>query len=523
MGGYLTKLLLLLCAAIPSICVLGSSTGVFIKQYFLTLLYLLFVVLLWRSKFTRIFSILLLVLWVLNISASVIMWYLFGSTINVPLAMTTLSTNVNEGFDFVAGYWQVALIGVLFFIFMLWLIANLARSLSPKILKIASCIFILIVGYKFCESAFKGRLSDPSFLMVEKVASYTSLNNIAPFSRANNELELLSQVNKYQPNYQLTVIDKGIDTYVIVIGESARRNNMSLYGYARPTTPNLEAEKDNLYIFENAVAAAPITTMSVAKTLTAQAAESKELAVINDNIINLANQAGFTTYWFSKQGSIGRFETIVTSIAQNAQHKQWTSQGYDGVLLDYLDGALADADRKKLIVLHTNGSHLSACNQYPESDSYFQTGGEESYEDCYDNSIHYTDQLLEDIFSRLKDQNAAVLYFSDHGQHRRVKGSGEVDYIHGAINPYKEAVDVPQIIWFSPNLAPQYRVTGSLLSLYSLSDNYELIQDWLGIEQANSPNIHSPFNSDYQPRRDVLIMDTHEKVYSYNQLKSESE
>lgn len=39
------------------------------------------------------------------------------------------------------------------------------------------------------------------------------------------------------PHYDLVITDNNTDVFVLVIGESARTDNMSIYGYSRPTTP----------------------------------------------------------------------------------------------------------------------------------------------------------------------------------------------------------------------------------------------------------------------------------------------
>ncbi|XKM13535.1 phosphoethanolamine transferase [Orbaceae bacterium ac157xtp] len=515
--------LLLILSLLPLVGFIGFPTTLILREYGLTLLFILSAVCLWNITYLRILSVLLIFIWILNISASLIMLILFDAHINAELATIILSTNQHEILGFMYEYWEFVAVGGLLFILMIWLVSRLAKTIPKKILKSALFIFIAIISYKFCESAFRGRLSIPGFSMIEKIAPYSSLNNVAAFGRAQQELALMTKVNAYQPDYHLNVVDRGIDTYVIVIGESVRRKNVSLYGYDRNTTPTIESERDNLFLFENAIAPAPTTSLSLSSILTIKEAGSDDMYLFGDNIIKLANTAGFHTSWFSRQNAIGQFDSFVTIIAKNAQEKEWLSSGYDEALLPFLDQALQqNRTNKKLIILHTNGSHLSACDRYPESETYFTTGLTD-YENCYDNSVRYMDKFLNEVFSRLRDKKAAVLYFSDHGQHRRVKYNGSVDYIHGAVNPYKEAFDVPQFIWFSPKLEKQTRTIGQLESPFSLSDNYYLIADWLGIYQNNQENSHSPLSPYYQPRDKTLVVDTFLNIFDYNQLPSEAD
>lgn len=523
MKKIIVFIFILFLSSIPLLGNINSSLLIIFREFFLTICYLSLAALLWRNKYSRLLSLLLLFLWVFNTSISIIIYHLFSSSLNYQLAMTMLSTNVQESADFLLAYWHVFAITLFLLISVIYAVHKYAQLFSKYNLLILSFILLLTSGYKFAESAFKGRLSDPLFNMAEKVMPYTSLNNLGVFSRAYQELSILKSIFSYQPNYDLVIEDTHIDTYVIVIGESVRRDHVSLYGYSRATMPNIEKQRNNLLIFEQAIAPAPITTMALSSILTAKTPEDNTLQLINDNIVQLANAAGFETYWFSRQNEIGQFETIVSGIGKSALNKDWLTSGYDDVLLKKLEWALTDeqsAKPKKLIVLHTNGSHLSACNQYPKSEAYF-TDGRFEYEDCYDNSIRFTDKLLGEIITKLKNRSASVLYFSDHGQQKRIK-RGELDYIHGSINPSKESVDVPQFIWFSPILDKENKKIGSYVEPYATADDYYLIANWLGIKKINNKYIYSPLLDDYQSKEKVIIMDTKLNIFAYDQLPSDN-
>lgn len=101
------------------------------------------------------------------------------------------------------------------------------------------------MSYKFIESAAKGRLKKASFSMFEQIIPYTSLNNFAFLHSANDLLKLMQIINSNPKEYVLEVENTAIDVYVIVIGESLRTDHLSLYGYARKTTPYLESIQDH--------------------------------------------------------------------------------------------------------------------------------------------------------------------------------------------------------------------------------------------------------------------------------------
>lgn len=69
---------------------------------------------------------------------------------------------------------------------------------------------------------------------------------------------------------------------------------------------------------------------------------------------------------------------------------------------------------------------------------------------CYDNSIHYTDSLLGQVFELLKDRRASVMYFADHGLERDPTKKNV--YFHGGREASQQAYHVPMFIWYSPFL-----------------------------------------------------------------------
>lgn len=518
---YICLPLLFILALAPLIIFIGWPLPFLARQYLSSILLLLFAAFLWRSKKLRLFAIIVAVLWTVDTSISLETWYLYKQGLSLQLAITMLISNVNESIDFFLGYWEILLIGLILFSLVLFLVSNLSKCLARKTLIIASCLFISIPGYKFVESFLKGRLNDPNFLVLEKILPYASLNNAAYFHRAFYELSLLNAINDYSPHYSLKLRKKDIDDYIIVLGESVRRKNTSLYGYFRDTTPSIISEKRNMYVFNQAISTAPITTLSLSNALTIKEVDSQSNQLIADNIINLANHAGFETYWLSRQEVTGRMDTVITAIANFSNHQEWITDGYDDVLITRLNELLSQpSDKKRLFILHTYGSHLSACNQYPKTEHYF-TDGESKYVDCYDNSIRYTDKILGSLFERIKDKKVSVLYFSDHGQRKRVKYNGVIDFVHGSVNPNKEVVNVPQFIWFSPAIDAVDKKVGVLETRYSLTDNYHLVQDWLGIDKKGEINTHSPLNDNYIPRKKIMVIDTHENLFDYNELAEE--
>ncbi|MDT9170826.1 sulfatase-like hydrolase/transferase, partial [Escherichia coli] len=82
-------------------------------------------------------------------------------------------------------------------------------------------------------------------------------------------------------------------------------------------------------------------------------------------IINMANQAGFDTWWLSAQSAFRQNGTAVASIAMRARNRIYV-RGYDELLLPHLAEALnSNPGGRKLIVLHLTGSHEPVCSNWP--------------------------------------------------------------------------------------------------------------------------------------------------------------
>ncbi|KMV66844.1 hypothetical protein AI29_16415, partial [bacteria symbiont BFo2 of Frankliniella occidentalis] len=56
---------------------------------------------------------------------------------------------------------------------------------------------------------------------------------------------------------------------------------------------------------------------------------------VNNNVVALANKAGYDTYWISNQGFFGEYDTPSTVIAMRAKHRYFLKSGdYNSKLVD---------------------------------------------------------------------------------------------------------------------------------------------------------------------------------------------
>lgn len=253
------------------------------------------------------------------------------------------------------------------------------------------------------------------------------------------------------------IMDNQKAVVVLVIGESARSQNFSLYGYPRNTNPLL-SKIPNLHHY-HATSCATYTTAGVKCILEHQ--NTGDLYEILPNYLyrNDVDVIWRTTNWGEPPVHVPQYLTA-SDLAKNCSGEDCN---YDGVLLSGLkEQILASKKNKVLIILHTSTSHgPTYSKKYPSKFQAFapvcnsvELGNctHQELVNAYDNTIVYTDYILANVIKNLeelKDYQSSMIFVSDHGE-----SLGENNlYMHGlplSIAP-KEQFDIPFIVWTSPN------------------------------------------------------------------------
>jgi glucan phosphoethanolaminetransferase (alkaline phosphatase superfamily) len=250
-------------------------------------------------------------------------------------------------------------------------------------------------------------------------------------------------------------------TLVLVIGESARSDHFHANGYHRQTTPRVE--ELGALAYKDVLACGISTRTAVPCMLTRATPRTMEVASRERSFISVFRRAGFHTAWISNQKFLGKANTLVSSIAREAEAVVFNNKQADNVymklldedLLDPLREALGHPNPRKLIVLHTVGSHWLYDNHYPEAFRVFMpVCTERSQRSCsleevvnaYDNSILYTDLFLSEVIRAVAGARSLVFYVSDHGESLGEKRR----YGHGQGEDLPEQRLVPMLVWSSP-------------------------------------------------------------------------
>lgn len=154
--------------------------------------------------------------------------------------------------------------------------------------------FLLLTGFSIQAVIHQLRSNNLQSPLQRELAA-TPVSNSNVFLQVWQDCQIITSVTANLPQYAPTTRDTGIDTYVLIIGESERTANMPIYVYERETTPELEAQRNHLLLFRHAASGAPVTIMAVPLALTGDTSVQHNFQHYRDNIISVANQAGFDT------------------------------------------------------------------------------------------------------------------------------------------------------------------------------------------------------------------------------------
>ena len=211
------------------------------------------------------------------------------------------------------------------------------------------------------------------------------------------------------------------EIYVLVIGESSRPQNWSLFGYPRDTTPHMR-KTPGVVPLPEVLTTAPHTDVAVPSMLSLESIEHWASIVAKKSIVQAFNDVGFRTYWLSAQGA-DSWAGLIPQIAAESRRRRYFDAGYDGAMLGEMRSVLADAKStdKIFIVLHTKGSHFEYARRYPKEFARFKTAAPNARQalvDEYDNSVSYTDWFLGEVIAELNRQGSrsVLVYASDHGE-----------------------------------------------------------------------------------------------------------
>lgn len=440
-------------------------------------------------------------------------FYIYGTPITESTWVAILQTNLRESKEFIGQSTVVNGVGggliciLLVFIVLIYLNyrwlknTNNLMNISKKTLTLFFILMLVVGGY--AGRAFMDTGVMKSYVLAKRYYKATEA-----FSKYHDINVASMSVAPSNPQFLRP------STIILVIGESGTRQYLSAYNSTKnDTSPWLReaviTHPKNFLLFRHAYTSWTQTVPALERALTEKNQYNTKEFNQSTTVIDLAKKAGYTTYWLSNQGTISDVDTPITLIAKTADHSVWLEDMrkdsdkiyYDGDLLPLLEEV--DPTKNNFIVIHIIGSHEAAKNRFPDSFTKFGKKDTNNLETNYDNSIAYTDYVLQRIYeystSHLNLQ--AMVYFSDHGN---APGIGR-----NPDNGQFDSTRIPMFVYVSDEYRGMYpNVVATLTdhenSYFTNDLMYELIGGLLNIKSNRLDMSNSLASPTYKYTRDTL-------------------
>lgn len=309
------------------------------------------------------------------------------------------------------------------------------------------------------------------------------------------------------------------EVYVLVLGESTTKSHLGIYGYDRPTTPQLRSKKDEIILFQDVISPHTYSIGAVTKLLTLANYEDPKVSS-QGSIIQLLNAAGFETFWLSNQRPLGPYESLITKLSASADYSKFIttaiarhSKTLDESLLNDLDIVLEESKSNKIfIVLHLIGTHHNYQERYPASfnvfngevNSNFKSKESRNKINHYDNAVLYNDFVVNAIIEKVKSTNinSFVLYLSDHGEElyrdRNMAG-------HNEDTPTQLMYEIPFMLWQSEKYKNYRSIDIDINRRYMTDDLFHSLADLMGIQSDRVNYKRSIFSNIFEERKRIVL------------------
>jgi arylsulfatase A-like enzyme len=277
------------------------------------------------------------------------------------------------------------------------------------------------------------------------------------------------------------------DVFIFLI-DACRPDHLGVYGYARPTSPNLDRFAADAVVFENAYANASFTRSSVATLFTGLYPERHKVRILmnklSERLLTIPvylKGKGYKTSLFTATGNVSTNTGFARGVDDYFPHIGEWRRGEERAMPRRFDGWL-DRDGPLLSYVHFMEPHLPIVPPAPFRDMFsapkdraFVHGVLEEFQrkidadrpfgpdevravvDNYDATVAYVDGELGKLMKSLQNRGiydeSLIIVLSDHGEslyEREFWG-------HGA-KVYEETARVPLIVKFPASMGLKGRV-----------------------------------------------------------------
>lgn len=468
------------------------------------------------------------VLWACSM-ASLGYFFIYQQEFSQSVIFIMFESNVSEAGEYMTQYfawWMVpAFLAHTAFGYFLWTRLRPVYLPRGKAFVAATAILVAVIGYPLVKQTlrtgsfasgfekFETRI-EPAVPWQMAVAYHRYLDTLAGMQEMLNSASTIAPLHNLKDS-----MANQPSTLVLVIGESTNRQRMSLYGYPRETTPELDKLKDQLTVFDNVITPRPYTIEALQQVLTFADEDSPDRYLTTPSLVSMMKQAGYKTFWITNQQTMTKRNTMLTTFSQQADEQVYLNNNrnqnaaqYDGDVIEPFNKALADAAPRKLIVVHLLGTHMSYQYRYPSTFDKFKdrNGVPAGVRDdqlptynSYDNAVLYNDFVVSSLIKDYAktDPNGFLLYLSDHGEDV-FDSPGHGTLGRNESKPTAPMYTIPFMAWASPKWREthDWSFAGDLGRPYSSSHLIHTWADLAGLSFDELDPSKSLVSDSFKPR-----------------------
>ena len=384
------------------------------------------------------------------------------TSISVQIFSLLLNTNKQESAEFLTNVpIYYALLSVIIIGIYFWCVKKMPEAIPFKssIIGTTLClgIFFSFPLMRFGYHDYANNIKE-STIYFYPFNIYMSANNAIEISKSLDSFNQRTKNFTFQVNKKLT---PGKEIYVLVIGETSRRDHWGIYGYNKNTSPLMKDK--SLVTYTDAVSSGFCTNYAVPIMLTRATAKNYALHAKEKGILHAFKEAKFATYWINTQYGGGDIDIH----AKEADNYLSPTIKYEEELVPMLMELLKKEKNEKIfIVFHTSGSHWRYDLRYPDNFNVFKPSIKDEFAvatdkdkrdiivNTYDNTILYTDFVLNKMVNVLDSENAIsnLTFVSDHGENLLDDDKGFS--FHAQATKY--TAEIPLFIWTSNKYKQAY-------------------------------------------------------------------
>ena len=343
---------------------------------------------------------------------------------------------------------------------------------------------------------------------------------------------------------------------VFVIGESYNKHHSQLYGYNHETTPRQVAlhKKGNLIPFTDVIAPFNLTSFVFKNIFSVHAVGDKGDWCDDPLFPELFRRAGYRVAFITNQFLPQAKEAVYdfsggfflnNPILSKAQFDVRNTKLYKfdaGVIRDYDQIVKKDIEQNpdvpRLTILHLKGQHTNYHDRFPKDRKHFnekdyKKDWPEMSKRCrmlladYDNATLYNDSIMSEVIKRFEDEDAIVVYMSDHGEEAFGDGMEIFGRNHSATIDFRlahEEYEIPMWIWYSNKYAKKHpdivKQVKEACHRPFMTDNISQVLLYLaGIKSTHYRDDYNVLSDEYNTQRPRIIKNS----VNYDKLRDEHE